>query len=53
MFGFDRIHCQNNSYFVDDIRLDREESIKVFGENGTLMGLEFIVSDGEARISES
>ena len=53
MFGFDRIRHKNGAYFADDIRLDREENIKVFGENGTLMGLEFIVLGGEACISDS
>ena len=53
MSGFDRIHRKNGFYFADDTRLDRKENIKVFGENGTLMGLEFIVPGEEARISDS
>ena len=53
MFGFDRIRYKIGSYFTDDIRLDCKESIKAFGENGTLIGLEFIVPGGEACISDS
>ena len=53
MYGFDRIHRKNGFYFANDTRLDRKESIKVFGENGTLIRLEFIVPGEEARISDS
>ena len=53
MSDFDRIRHKNGAYFVDNIRLDREENIKAFGENDTLMWLEFIVLGGEAHISDS
>ena len=53
MCGFDRIRHKDDSFFTDDIHLDREESMKAFGANDTLMGLEFLVPDEEARISDS
>ena len=53
MSGFDRIRSKDDSYFADNICLDREESIKAFGQNGTLIKLEFIVPDGEDYISDS
>ena len=51
--GFDRICRRDGSFFADDICLDCEESMKEFGANGTLMGLEFLVPGGEARINDS
>ena len=53
MCGFDNIHRRDNSFFTDDICLDRQESMKAFGGNGILIGLEFLVPGGEARINDS
>ena len=53
MCGFDKIRYRDGSFFLDDIRLDCEESMKAFGANGTLMGLEFLVPGGEACINDS
>ena len=52
MFNFGKIRCNNGSYLMDDIRLDRVKTIKVFGESGTLMGLSFLVLAKKARISD-
>ena len=52
MFNFSKIRHNDDSSLVDDIRLDRTETIKVFGESDTLMGLSFSVPDGEARIND-
>ena len=51
MFNFGKIRCNNGSYLVDDIRLDRAKTIKVFGESGIVIGLPFLVLGDEACIS--
>ena len=53
MSGFGRIRHGDGSFMANDIRLDHGKMIKVFGKNGTLMGLPFLVPDREARISDS
>ena len=53
MIGFGRIRRGDGSFLVDDIHLDRDEAIKAFDEDGTLMGLSFLVLDGEACINDS
>ena len=50
MSGFGRICCDNGSYLVDDIRLDHDETMKAYGESGTLMELEFIVPSKKTNI---
>ena len=52
MSNFGKIHHRNGSFLADDICLDRAETIKVIGEEGTINGLEFIVSGDEAWISD-
>ena len=39
MLNFEKIHCKNSSFLVDDIRLDRAKTIKVVGEDDTINGL--------------
>ena len=38
MAGFGRIRRDDDSFLADDIRLDRDETIKAFGRDSTLMG---------------
>ena len=52
MSNFEKIHHRNGSFLADDIRLDRVETIKVVGEEGTVNGLEFIVPGDEAWIND-
>ena len=52
MSNFGKIHWNDSSYLADDIRFDRVETIKVFGESGTIIGLSFLVLRDEARISD-
>ena len=49
---FSRIHPDDGSFLADDILLDHEETIKVYGEDGTLMGFLFFVPDEGTCISE-
>ena len=52
MSNFGKIHHKNGSYLADDIRLNCAETIKVFGEDGTMLGLLFSFPSKEARISD-
>ena len=52
MSNFGKIRRKDGSYLADDIRLDRVETIKVFGEKGTVIGLSFSVLNEEAQISD-
>ena len=52
MSNFGKIRHKNDSFLADDIRLDRAETIKVFGEDDTIMGLSFLVPCEEARIND-
>ena len=52
MYGFGKIRCNDGSFLADDIRLNREKTIKVYGENGTLMGLSFLVPGERTCISD-
>ena len=52
MSNFGNIHRKDGSFLADDIRLDCAETIKVFGEDDTVMGLLFLVPDEKARISD-
>ena len=42
----------NGFFLAKDIRLDRTETIKVVDEEGTVNGLQFIVPNEEAWISD-
>ena len=52
MSNFGKIRRKNDSFLVDDIRLDRIETIKTVGEDGTVNGLQFSVPDEKAQISD-
>ena len=52
MFNFGKIRHKNGSFFTNDIRLDRAKTIKIFGEDGTVMGLPFSIPSKEALISD-
>ena len=52
MVDFGRICSDDGSFMVDCIDLDRSSTIKVFGENGTLTGLPFSISEKGTSISE-
>ena len=52
MSNFGKIHRKNGSFLADDIHLDRAETIKVVGEEGTINGLQFSVPDEKAWISD-
>ena len=39
MSNFGKIHHKDGSYLTNDIHLDCAETIKVFGEDNTVMGL--------------
>ena len=45
MSNFGKIRRKNGSFLVEDIRLDCAETIKVLGEDATVMGLSFSVPD--------
>ena len=49
---FSRIRRDNGSFLADDIPLNYDETIKVYGEDGTLIGLSFSVPDERTCISE-
>ena len=52
MSNFGKIRRRNGSFLAGDIFLDRLETIKVVGgDGGTVNGLEFIVPNSEARIT--
>ena len=48
MSNFGKIRQKDGSYLADNICLDRAKTIKVFGEDDTVMGLPFSVPDVEA-----
>ena len=48
MSNFEKIRQKDGSYLADDIYLDRAKTIKVFGEDDTVMGLLFSVPDVKA-----
>ena len=50
--NFKKIRRKNDSFLADDIFLDRLETIKVIGEEGNRNGLEFIVPNSDAQISD-
>ena len=52
MVDFGRICRDDGSFMVYCIDLDRSSIVKVFGENGTLTGLPFFVSEKGTSISE-
>ena len=52
MSNFEKIRCKDGSFFTDDIRLESAETIKVLGEDDTIMGLPFSVPGDEAWISD-
>ena len=53
MSNFRKICRKNGSFLADDILLDRLETIRVTGgEGGIVNGLEFIVPNNEARITD-
>ena len=52
MANFSRIRRDDGSFLVDDIPFDCEETIKIYGEDGTLMGLLFSVPGKGTCISE-
>ena len=53
MLNFRKIHRRNDFFLADDIFLDRLETIRVVGgDGGTVNGLEFIVPNSEARITD-
>ena len=53
MADFSKIRRSDRLFLADDIRLDRKETIEAYGENGTLMGLLFLVPGREVHISDS
>ena len=52
MSNFRKIRHKNGSFLANDIRLVCVETIKFVGDGGTINGLEFIVPDDEAHISD-
>ena len=48
MSNFGKIRHRNGSFLVNDIRLDRAETIKVVNDGSIVNGLEYIVLDDEA-----
>ena len=52
MADFIRICRDDGLFLVDEIPFDRENTIKVYGENGTLMGLPFFIPGEGMCISE-
>ena len=52
MSNFEKIRHRNGSFLADDICFDHVETIKVVGEEGTVNGLQFIVSGEEAQICD-
>ena len=52
MSNFGKIRHRNGSFLANDIRLVCVETIKVVDDDGTINGLEFIVPDDKAHISD-
>ena len=52
MLNFKKIRRKDGSFLAYDIRLDRAETIKVIGKDGTVKRLWFSVPGDEARISD-
>ena len=51
--NFRRIRCRNGSFLASDILLDRFKTIRAASEKGGVVnGLEFIVLNSEARITD-
>ena len=52
MSNFGKIHRKDGSFLADDIRLDRAETIKVLGEDDTMLmlflaGIMMRIKDGD------
>ena len=52
MVDFGRIRRGDGLFLVNDIRPDREETIKVHGEDGSLIGLPFSIPGERSCISD-
>ena len=52
MVNFSKIRHGDSSFLANDIRLDWEETIKVYGENGTLIGFSFSIPSEKLCISD-